>query len=274
MHSVEITKLIKRLISFFYLVGFWHREEECAVSAKRQLIKSFYCIYHFIFTISLIVGAITSDSNDESIFLVQVAIIEFVLTIKLSILIWNQKSIRNLLNRICCFTLQFDDCYNVFTKKLNGFTKFVTVLLTASNVSCVCEAIVVPLLPKSERELFIKVGFPFDWRNNDWAYWMANLFILTELFLTLSAFLFSIIIWYLLFVCSLRYEVLGMELKKTGDSSEFGKVKMSEMEKRNSFLRQLSETIDRHGHLKKYEFFSEVKSLQRLDFEMNSIKQK
>ncbi len=222
MHYIRIHDIINRIVSFYYRIGFWHRVQENAIKEPR-IVKALYCIYHFLFTISLAVTAIKTEESDESVFLAETSIIAFVLSVKLWFLIWNQKRILELLNRICVYPIRYDDDLSFVNKKLKKFANFMFFASTAAYCTGVCEAIVAPFFG-SRRTLFFKIAFPWDWRNNDIAYCVASLFLFTEVFLSITAASINIIIWYLMFNCSLRYQVLGSELKKIGNEIDEKKI--------------------------------------------------
>ncbi len=249
MHSIRINKVINQMISLFYRIGFWHRGEKA--TTNEQGFKALYCIYHFLFTISLAVTAITTEESDESVFLAEYSIIAFVLSVKLCVLIWNQKRILELLNQICVFSIRYDDDFTFINKKLKIFGDFVVFASTAAWFTGFCEAIVAPFIG-SERTLFFKIAFPWDWKNNDIAYCVAYLFMFSEVFLSLTTASINILIWYLMFNCSLLYQVLGSELTKMGQIDGKKDLKISKKAKQHLYVMELNVAIDAHRHITEY----------------------
>ena len=221
MHSIQIPKAIALIISFFYLIGFWHRGEKPTVKEIR--LKLFYCIYYALFFLSIVVGAIINEEMDQSIFLAELSMGVGVMCLQLWLLIWKQNEILNLLNRVSVFSIQDDDDHDVFTEKVRGFMKFVFVFMTTLTTADFLMSVVYPLVG-SERTLFIEIAFPLDYKNSDIAFFIAAVWFFTETFLTMSVIYFSVIIWYVLLICALRYEILGSELKRMGQISENVKV--------------------------------------------------
>lgn len=86
MFRVQVHKSIKRTVSFFYRARVWHRVEEDTIREWR--IKIFYSIYFGLYLLSLAIGAVTSDSRDEMVFLVQATIMIGVMVVKFVYLIW------------------------------------------------------------------------------------------------------------------------------------------------------------------------------------------
>lgn len=248
MHSVRINTVINKIVAFYHRIGFWHRNDEPTSNDLR--FKYFYCIHFSLYVISLVVGAITNENRDESIFLADVSIAIAVLTIKLWFFIWKQNRICHLTNRICVFPIRNSDDYVMYNDKLKGFLKFVILFLIVL-VTFSFEAGVLPF-PGDGKTLFLEIGFPLDWRTNTIAFFTANVFILTEVFLSMVVVFSSIIIWYMLLVCSLRYSVLASELKKLGWNGVEGMRTMTEQQKQHIYLQDLTRSIDDYVHLKKY----------------------
>lgn len=236
MHSIRVHKVINRKISWFRLFGFWHPGNE--PTARKWRLKFFYCIYHPLFCLSLGTGAITNENRDKSIFLTEIFIAMSVISVKLWTLVWKQRQIEELLDGICVFSIRDDNDFSVFNKKLEKFMNFTVAFSFSMVFGCFLEAAILPFLG-NERTLFFNIAFPFDWRNNEIAFWMANIFIFTQMFIVAHTALFSVIIWYLLLNCALRYEVLGSEVTKMGYQQ-------------NSFLQDLSASIGGHLRLRKY----------------------
>lgn len=244
MYFIEINKVMAQIISFFYRIGFWHRGDEPTV--RELIIKTFYCFYYLFFPISLVVGSVKSDNEDESIFLAEISIAVLVVTVKMPMLIWRQKEILDALNRISVFSVKNHDDFNFVNKKLSKFMKFVIVLIILLNVAAVCDSAIPPFIG-DEKKLFFKIGFPMDYINDEIAFWAASVFIFTEIYLTTTVVIFSVTFWYLMICCSLRYEVLGNEIRNLG---LINKKEISVKEKQNIFLKDLNALIDAHHCIK------------------------
>lgn len=238
---------MNQTVSFFYRIGFWHRGDEATI--KQLSLKLFYCLYLLSFIVAGFIGAINCEDEDEMIFLVEVSIVILVLFVKLCFLISSQKEILYLLNSCCIFSVRHHDDYNFVNEKLRKLMKFATLAVCIVIIGGVCDAEVVPFIG-NERTLFFKIAFPLDWRNNEFAFWIANIFILSEVILAITTFLFSITIWYLMLNCALRYEVLGNELRNMGMITE-PKIQMSYKENQNIFLRNLKALIETHLQITK-----------------------
>lgn len=84
---------------------------------------------------------------------------------------------------------------------------------------------------------------------------MAFVFFSTEVILSVVVILFSILMWYLLLNCGIKYEVLGNQLKQLSvmraidDSCTSNQRSIAKIDKRNVFLRDLITGIETHKDL-------------------------
>lgn len=248
MHSIEIHEGMNRLIRFFYRIGFWHKGD--TPTTKERAIKLFYCVYFFLLVISSTIGAISNENVVESVFLAEVSIVSAVLSVKLWCLMWKQNRIQDLL-QVCVFSVRNDGQAHSINKKLGRFIKFVIALFCAGITASCFGCIVVPLV-KSERAIILKFGFPLDWLNSGIAFWIANALFLLSLVIAMIAYLFSATIWYIMLNYSVRYGIVGDELRQMGEVNATGEVKISDKEKQNHFLEDLKASIDIHLQLTKY----------------------
>ncbi|XP_037030722.1 odorant receptor 94a-like [Bradysia coprophila] len=244
MHSIKINKLITLIMSLYYRISVWHRGN--IPTAKEIRIKLFYWVFYLLFLLSLMVGAITNEKVEKKIFLVEVSIEVATLFVKLSFLIWKQSKICDLAYRVCVFSIQDDDDYATFNNKLKKFAKWSGIFAIATSLGAFLSAVLIPFMG-TEKTLFLEIGFFLDWKNSDIVFWIAAFFLFVQSLASVMISSFSVIIWYLLFVCSLRYEVLGSELKNLGQNSG---IRAKKLEKNHvNFLDDLKTSIDTHLYL-------------------------
>ncbi|XP_037039807.1 odorant receptor 94b-like [Bradysia coprophila] len=264
MHFTQIHDVISLMKSTFHFFGVWHSGDKATV--KEMRIKLFYCIYHSLFPLSVFIGAINSGKPDNSIFLADISIGAAVLTVKLWILVWKQNEILNLLDGVCVFSIRSDDDHNRFNDKLKGFMKFVFVCAIIACVAGSLGSVILSLIG-SKKTLFLEIGYPLDYENSGRAFWTATIFLVTEVLLSLVVVIFTMIIWYFLFICSLRYEVLGSELKDMGRTSKKGDANMTKRQAHIRFFGDLQRSIDAHLHLRELpndveSFFADIFLIQ------------
>ncbi len=192
-------------------------------------------------------GAVTSENRNEQMMLIETSIMTIVFIVKVWYLIWRKKEILELLNQICSYSVDNRETFTWVNEKSENFMKFMTFFWISSCFCLFCEAFIAPFVP-DEKTLFFPIGFPLDWKSNEFAYWMAFTFIGTLVAMTAISILFTTILWYLMANCSWRYAVLGQQMKRMGADDR----KISNVEKDNLYRRELDKAITSHTHLKEY----------------------
>lgn len=252
MHRVGLNKIINQIMSLLYKIGIWHRGE--VVTVRETRTKLVFCFYYLLFPISLACGAMITDETDESIFLTEVALICSILAVRAFFIIWKKIEIVGMLNRYGFFSLEQDEDLNLVNDALNQFERlcFVFMFISFADLALIAAS---PFF-LSERFLLFNIAFPFDWMNNDIAFWIAHTFIVTEIFICTILVLISMIIPYLLINCDLKYKILGNKMAVMGD------IKITETtqnkrifwsrQKENIFFREFVAVIDSHQQIREY----------------------
>nr|QGW45385.1 odorant receptor 12 [Bradysia odoriphaga] len=244
MHFIKVHNFFGKIIFLLQYIGVWYRGDE-ATTVRELITKWFYCVYYSLLVVSLAMGAVKSENGDEAIFLIQIAVTISVLAFKLCVLIWKQKQILALFNQISIFSIKYDEDLTMFNDKIESFLKFVKVCLISFAVAVFFEIAVAPFL-NSENTLFFAIAFPLDWKQNIITFWIANIFLFTEIGLGVAPLLFAITSWYLMLICSLRYKILQGELRNLGRTSDGGRVDASDEASHKAFSQDLKSAIDRH----------------------------
>lgn len=245
-NKVELDSKINLMISLFYKLGLWyHRDDEGTV--KGRPIKLFYSIYHALFPISLIGGAFVTDDNDESIALAEAGIMTAVIYVKLFFIIWKEDEIRQLLNEICVYRIADHKEFTAVNEKLQNFVKFLTAFSVTNCCSASCAAAIVPFIG-SEKSIFFNIYFPLDYKNDEISFWIAFVFIFVQFALAMIGILFSIVMWYLLMNCALRYGILGRQIINMGANKTIDSVRAG----KDRFEEDLIAVIATHEHTKRY----------------------
>lgn len=246
MYFIEIPKEINYMMSLFYYVGLWHCGDKATVSETR--IKFFFCFYYLLFPISLVAGAIASDNQDEKIFLAEATIASVVLYVKITYVIWKKGRVLDMINHIGVYSMQNYEEFTLVKNKTKRFMKFLTFFFVITSAAGYV-ALFAPTLGK-EKILLFNIGFPLDWKNSETAYWIAITFIFTQINIAYIGILFSILIWYLMINCALRYKLVGRKIVNMGEISEANEItnkrKITDEERNNVFLRDLILAIDFH----------------------------
>lgn len=251
MYQVKLPQVINKIMECYYRVGYWHRGDDA--TARETLIKLFYSIYYLLFLISVIVGALTCVDPDESVFLGEASLLAFVLEVKLLHIVWRKRQIVEFLHQIGVLTIADEEQFNIVNGKVAAFMKFIIILTGFTFFGSVCCAIGIPIIG-SERKQVINIGFPFDWRTSEIVFWLEFAFISSGFIISFFTFLFSVIMWYLLFVCALKYDVLANRFRNIQKSRRaeciiFDERKISETIEEKLFVRDLIDGIDTHMEL-------------------------
>ncbi|XP_037025588.1 odorant receptor 94b-like [Bradysia coprophila] len=264
MHSIQIHKFIALIISFLYLIGVWHRGDKSTVKEMQR--KLFFCIQNSLFVLSIGFGSIANDKKNMSIFLAEISVGAAVLSVKLWLLVWKQNKILDLLPQVCVFSIRNGDDYKRSSDKLRGFVKFALVFISAAAFAAFLSTLGLPLFG-SEKTIFMEIAFPLDYRNKEIAFWIAITFMFIGTSLSVVSLLFTVMCWYLLLSCSLRYEVLGSELKNLGRITKNVNEEVPAKQMHNRFFEDLKASIDTYPHSGKLtndveSFFSDLFFIQ------------
>lgn len=246
MYVVQLDKGMNLLIKFFYLIGFWHHNNDPTLT--QIIVKIFYSVYYLLFPISLISGAIKSDNSAESVSLLAIALSNVTLVVKIYYIIWRKKEILEMLNRIGVYFVDDHETFTQINVKLKIFMKFCTAFAFSAALAAFCSIMAHVGYLGRERKLFFNIGFPFDYKSSEVAFWLALAFNSTEEIVAIFIIFFSTVIWYLMIHCAIQYEVLGKKLRTMGvmktDEKAVFKLKASEVEKRNLFSQNLMSGIE------------------------------
>ncbi len=212
------------------------------------------------FLTSVLFGAYLSNDNEESLFLLAVAIGNFVEAFRSFKLISGKRSILAFLHDLCSHSTSDNEEFVKINKKLKNFLNLMLgfVLVGVWAVSC---AAIVPLV-SNEKILVFSIAFPLDWKNDSFSFWIAYLYVIGGFFYGFVSFIFVIIIWYLMINCTIKYEILGNQLRRAGlrkddEKSDVQpvlktKAKTSKGDRQQLYHKDLIEAIESHRNIKRY----------------------
>lgn len=256
MQTVDSNTVINQIISSFYRIGFWHKGNEA--TAIETGLKLFYCFYYSLFLMSLIPGSFNFMfvTYDELMVLFAVAVAVSIQLFSLCFLILKQNQILEMFHQIRVYAIESQDGFFLVTGKLKRFIRNANILISLILIAAIYCSVLVPIYSR-ERKLLFNIDFPFVYWEEDSAYWVANIFIFTEICLTINIFMFSILICYLTLNCALRYEVLGFQIQKIGQNettefvSNLYRTDWDNQENHEMFHRDLTLAIESHQQIRK-----------------------
>lgn len=252
MTTIEINDRINQVVSQYYRLKIWQREN-ATPSLLHVAIQRFYFVIHLSYVFAVFSGLFLCNHN-EFVFQIAVLMAYFVVNVKLYYLLWHQKDIRSFLHKLCYHSISDRNESIRVNKKLNAFVKFVsTFLMLAASGTVPFFGYTLPIFTKG-RKLPLMIGlYPLNWRNNLWSYWAAYLFITLNHVLTVALLSSSVIIWYIMINCSIKYELLGSEFRRIGvNFSEVieGPV-ISSAEKKRSCFREMVDLIGKYQEIRR-----------------------
>lgn len=250
MFNIGLHRKLNRILNLFYRLGIWQQSE---TDAWTVVFKFIHLITYASFGVSLLSGAFLSDDRSEAIFLTVASMASAVLAIKLGYVMWLQKEVYTFLHDIGNHSIIHRSEFLRTEQKINNFMKFVTVFLAMTFFGLA--PIIIYCLPifSNERKLGLNIGFPLDWRNNDIAYWTAYFYIMYSYVFSIVCMLITVIIWYLMSNCSIKYELLGFQFKNLGSkrtTAVTSKQRTSSEEDKVSLIMDLIDLIKAHQKLK------------------------
>lgn len=161
------------------------------------------------------------------------------------------------LNVICVYKIVDSNEFTVVMGQLRKFVDLMLIFIIAVACSCGSTVLILPFIG-SETQLFLRIGFPFDYKQNVCALWIALAFEVTAAAVTVTAILFSVLMWYLMFCCVQRYESLGRLITNMGHSD---KRNLPAFERNFLFDRDLIAVIRTHIETKESLKFERTKNL-------------
>lgn len=252
MYKIEVHPIIDHIIKVLQLFGLWRRNDNSFCLKSVEMIqKIFGLITVPSLSASLTLGAYMSDDMNETVYLSATMVASALMSVKLIYVIVKQTEIRKFLNEICVHSVTDVKEFDEINVELNNFAKFgyANIFSMALSISL----FIIFSLPffSTERRLPLNVGIPFDWRNSTISYALAHSFIvIAVVFATIVTF-YTIIYWYIMFNCSIKYKLLGNRLRQLGEQTTNEKT-LCQQEERNFVVKELIELIKIHRHIQTY----------------------
>lgn len=249
MYHIEIDNTINKLLAIFHQFGMWRNGDEIVfLKMGRKLI---YLIFHVSFFISLASGCFLSDDKNESTLLGAVASTTIVLIMKLICILWKKKEILALLRNIVTHSIADHEEFVRVSKKLKKFKNFIFFYLFMLCAQLVFVAVICLPVFSAKKRLPLNIGFPSNWKNSEIVYWLAVVYLMCSIIMSIVCSFLTIIIWYIMINCSINYEKLEKQFKCMGEIEAIQR-KFSKAEKQKLFLQNLIDLVKTHRNIKKY----------------------
>lgn len=234
MYKVELLDTVKKLISLFYVLGFWDNKN----NSFRQL---FHFTYFGSVLLTIAVGALTTDDKDDSIFLTVISIIFLVHASRYAYIIFNKNEFLMLIYQTSAHRTNDYNQFIEINNKLKYFRQFSTCLF----VMCTVGLGFIAVLPfiSSNNVLVFNYGLPSHLKQSQLVFYVIHVYVVIGFVYALILFSITTIVWYVMMNCSIQYEILGNELKNIGAT---GKIKVSKDEQEKLIIQRTIEAISTH----------------------------
>lgn len=244
MYCVELHKRIKQIITYFQYFAIW---VEDGASLRRKVIAILQFLFYTTTPIALASGAIQTDDKLDSVFLASAAIIVSVQVVRLFYIIWKKTEILDFLHQCCSHVVENHDEFLTVNKKVNILMKISTfmVLEIAFTVCSVYSYDAV----LQEKTLPFHIGFPLDWKNSEFGYWIAFIYLVIQSTYSCVFVSLNVIIWYIMLNFAIQYELLGNQFRRMG-TGIIKKRKLSSKEKELLFIREFITAIRCHQNIR------------------------
>lgn len=244
MNKVAVPPRINQITAIFHLCGMWRQEGENVL--RKMWWKLMYLIYYESFVISLALGGVLSDDNNERIYLVSNAILAFISSVKLIFVLWKKKEVLALLHDSTHYVTNRDE-FTQIHKKVKKFIKFVTCFIVLILMGSVLIIIILPLLSK-EKILPLNIAFPLNWKSSGIVYWIAYAFVTIAAVITVIAASLNFVVWYLMMNFCIKYQILGNQFRNMGSINTMG----PQREVQKLFSNELIGLIKVHKNIREY----------------------
>lgn len=247
MYNIKLHSTVTKMTNVFYHFGMWGNENE---NASRQMAKK---LLHFVpfatFLISAALGAFVSQDWNECVFMAVAAVMIAVLTLKLFYICWRREMILRFLHEVSEHSIKHHNTFIRINNRIESFIKFGYAFLAMILMAQL--SLTVPPLFLSEKILSINIWFPLDWKTSAISYWIAYFFAAGSLlYLCVISFL-TIILWYMMLNCTIKYEILGDQFREMGEMEATpNKSLIPKADKEKAYLRNLYALIETHQNIK------------------------
>lgn len=189
-------------------------------------------------------GAWLADDTNDSI-LSTVLFIQFTVhTFRMHCFLSNETEIVALIHEI---GKQVTNDHNEFLK-VSKKLKICMQLVNSFILTILCA---IPFF-SSDKKLVFYIAIPLDWKNDATEFWLAHAYIVVGAAYAVVCGLFTIIIWFLMINCAIKYEMLGNQLRSVSEIGTMGKSNVSKTYQQKMIVQHLIVAIERHQSTNKY----------------------
>lgn len=213
---------ISRIVQNLYWLRIWRNKKFPISNYHKCCHKFIFGLFYIFFGVTLVVGAIISDSLTETVYLSVVFLTLFSLSVNLLTFSRNQNDVESILKNI-----SIEQNTEVYDKilKFTKFTHYFKLLVASMSTSAV-------IFPLSQGLLPYGVWFPLDWKRNVTSYGITILYcLISHAVNVVTLVALRLFVWFVMINASLQYELIGKRLKNLGQQMTHDSIHMTELKK-------------------------------------------
>lgn len=150
-------------------------------------------------------------------FLISVEILLSVVTIKLMYLLWKKDLIFEFLfDPIIVHATADTETFDHVNKEITKFMKFIHSYMVMFPIAFIFYVFSTLPMFSDGRKLPFFIKYTFVGNYSEIIYWIAYVFVISEILFGFACSLTNAIIWYILFNYSIEYKVIGHQLRNLG----------------------------------------------------------
>lgn len=267
MFKIEVNATICLIVKLFYDFGFWQKDEESSFRKRGKKCSYIFC--NTLFIIFLATSAFLCDDKSQSIYLVQLAVLDVVLHVKLLYLLFKKEDVLTFLfDPIVAHSTEDRKEWEQIDKKLKKFMKFLHVYIFM--IVCGYVTAIFLSLPSLASDKLLPMFISHSRELSGIVYWMSYVFVALGIACCALFNLMTVLIWYIMLSYSIAYQVLGNRFKRLGMEPKENTKKLLQMKPkgitkkplqknskstpRNLFIPNLIAIIKDHQNLFEYNF--------------------
>lgn len=213
MYRVEVYNRIKQIKTIFQCFGWWDHDHG---TIWIQRMQCFVFVFYICCPVSMLAGAVITNDRKESVSLTTVGIASSVHVFRLFCIIWRKSEILSFLHQVDSLTTDDREEFSRINSKLEYFITFSKCLV----VSVFFALYLFLAAAALDKQLPFNIGFPLDYRTSETGYWTAFAYLAIQILYTTVICLFTVTIWYLMLIFSIKYELLGKQMQRLGIRNE------------------------------------------------------
>lgn len=217
--EIHIHPMIKQIIQINYKFGLWQNEDAPFIRKIGRTIV--YVLFSIGFAVSLIGGSLITDDYHESLFLFTSGLMVSVLIFKTFLNYTKANQVLAIMQATCVHSIpnrdEEDGLLRNINRKLSNFKKFSILFLVLVVITVLTFLILFFPAFMTKKKLPFNIWFPLDWKRSSIAHWMAFSYIIFCLIFNSFICLLTVVIWYIMLNCSIKYEILGNSFRHFGE---------------------------------------------------------